>query len=498
MLFNSIEFLFVFLPLTFFVYFWLNHARKLVAGKAWLVLSSLFFYGWWNPVYLPLMLVSISVNFWLGRHLGRPGLVAIGPLRLRGQILLATGLVFNLGLLAYFKYADFFIANLNHSFDAGFDLPGIILPLGISFFTFTQIAYLVDCHREGTKEYDFLNYCLFVTFFPHLIAGPILHHKEMMPQFASTANCLRRYKNILPGLFLIAVGLFKKVLIADTFARWANAGYGQIAGQIAGQTAPLSFLDAWATSLSYTFQLYYDFSGYTDMAIGAALLFNIRLPINFNSPYQATDIQDFWRRWHITLSRFLRDYLYIPLGGNRRGKGRAALNLVLTFVLGGLWHGASWMFVIWGGLHGLAMVVHRLWMQLGFRMNPLLAWFVTFNFINLSWVFFRAENMDSAMRILRGMAGLGQTGAVTVLPALQMPQWMGLSAAPNATAQAFACLSLALAMVGLARNSQRRILQAPARQLMNHRLAIGYGVMALAAVYATMASSYTEFIYFNF
>lgn len=238
---------------------------------------------------------------------------------------------------------------------------------------------------------------LFVSFFPQLIAGPIVHHAEMMPQFASKWNLVKNYKNIALGIFIFSIGLFKKVVIADTFATWATNGFDK--------ANVLTLFEAWATSLSYTFQLYFDFSGYTDMAIGAALLFNIRLPINFNSPYKATNIQEFWRRWHITLSRFLRDYLYIPLGGNKLGKLRTYLNIFIVFLLGGLWHGASWMFLMWGALHGTAMVIHRIWQDLGFKMNRVLAWFITFNFINITWVFFRAKDLESAKKVLFGMFG---------------------------------------------------------------------------------------------
>lgn len=250
----------------------------------------------------------------------------------------------------------------------------------------------------GTKQYDFLNYCLFVTFFPQLIAGPIVHHKEMMPQFANLKNRVINYKNIALGLFIFSIGLFKKVVIADSFAVWATNGFDK--------AAVLNLFEAWATSLSYTFQLYFDFSGYCDMAIGAALLFNIKLPINFNSPYKALNIQDFWRRWHITLSRFLRDYIYIPLGGNRKGRLRTYVNLMATFIIGGIWHGAGWTFVFWGFLHGVALVIHRIWSELGFKMNKFLAWFITFNFINITWVFFRAKDWDDALKVLKGMFGL--------------------------------------------------------------------------------------------
>jgi D-alanyl-lipoteichoic acid acyltransferase DltB (MBOAT superfamily) len=309
--------------------------------------------------------------------------------------LLTFGVISNIALLGYFKYTDFLIENINLISDAHLPTLDLALPLAISFFTFQQISYLVDSYRQETKEYDFLNYSLFVTFFPQLIAGPIVHHKEMMPQFAKVKNKVKSYKNISIGLFIFSMGLFKKVVIADKFSIWANTGF-----DVANT---LNLFEAWATSLSYTFQLYFDFSGYTDMAIGLALLFNIKLPINFNSPYKATDIQDFWRRWHITLSRFLRDYIYIPLGGNRKGEFRTYTNLMATFILGGIWHGAGWTFVFWGFLHGLALVIHRAWSKVGFKLWTWLAWLITFNFINIAWVFFRAKEWDDAVKILDAM-----------------------------------------------------------------------------------------------
>ncbi len=304
----------------------------------------------------------------------------------------------NILLLCYFKYSDFFIENLNLILNNSISLINLALPLAISFFTFQQIAYLVDSYRGETTEYDFLNYSLFVTFFPQLIAGPIVHHKEMMPQFASKWNLIKNYKNIATGLFIFSIGLFKKVVIADTFAQWATTGFDK--------SPVLNFFEAWGTSLSYTFQLYFDFSGYTDMAIGAALLFNIKLPINFNSPYKALNIQDFWRRWHITLSRFMKDYIYIPLGGNRNGSLRVYANILATFIIGGLWHGAGWTFIFWGFLHGLALVIYSLWRKTGYSIPKVFAWFMTFNFVNISWVFFRAEEWEHALTVLKGMAGL--------------------------------------------------------------------------------------------
>ena len=394
MLFNSYEFIFLFLPLSFFIYFYLLQNRLVIGAKGFLVFASLFFYSWWNIAYFPIILSSMLFNYVIGNSLNEN----FKQVRVHKKSLLTFGVVANLALLGYFKYTDFFLENFNLLFDGSMPLLHLALPLAISFFTFQQIAYLVDSYRCETAEYDFLNYALFVTFFPQLIAGPIVHHAEMMPQFASKWNLVKNYKNIATGLFIFSIGLFKKVVIADTFAQWATAGFDQ--------AEYLNLIEAWATSLSYTFQLYFDFSGYTDMAIGAALLFNIKLPINFNSPYKALDIQDFWRRWHITLSRFLRDYIYIPLGGNRKGPFRTYNNILATFILGGIWHGAGWTFVFWGFLHGMALVVHRFWKQLGFTMPKVLAWFITFNFINIGWVFFRAKEWDDALKVLGGMTGL--------------------------------------------------------------------------------------------
>jgi len=393
MLFNSYEFIFAFLPLTLIIYFYLLNKRLIVGAKGFLVFASLFFYSWWNIAYLPLILISMLFNYIIGNSLNGNK----DNIKINKKSLLTFGIIANLSLLGYFKYADFFIGNINYISSNNIPLLELALPLAISFFTFQQIAYLVDSYRTETAEYDFLNYALFVTFFPQLIAGPIVHHKEMMPQFASKWNLVKNYRNIAVGLFIFSIGLFKKVVIADTFSVWATNGFDK--------AEVLNLLEAWATSLSYTFQLYFDFSGYTDMAIGIALLFNIRLPINFNSPYKAKDIQDFWRRWHITLSRFLRDYIYIPLGGNKKGSFRTYSNLMATFILGGLWHGAGWTFVFWGFLHGFALVLHRFWKALGFTMNSILAWFITFNFINISWVFFRAKEWDDAIKVLKGMFG---------------------------------------------------------------------------------------------
>jgi len=396
-LFNSNEFIFAFLPITFFIYFYLNHKRLVEGGKGFLVFSSLLFYSWWNIAYLPIILSSMLFNYLVGNSLNSEA----DNHRFSRKSILVFGIFSNVALLGYFKYTDFMVDNLNYWIFTE-DVPNLdlALPLAISFFTFQQIAYLVDSYRQETKEYNFLNYALFVSFFPQLIAGPIVHHKEMMPQFTKPKNKIKNYRNIAMGLFIFSIGLFKKVVIADAFAVWATVGFDT--------SITLNLFEAWATSLSYTFQLYFDFSGYTDMAIGLALLFNIKLPINFNSPYKSSDIQEFWRRWHMTLSRFLKEYVYIPLGGNRGGEFRTYNNLLATFVIGGIWHGAGWTFVFWGFLHGIALVIHRAWSKLGFKIWGWLAWFITFNFVNIAWVFFRAKEWGDAVKVLSGMFGLSK------------------------------------------------------------------------------------------
>ena len=409
MLFNSYEFIFAFLPITFFIYFYLNSKRLIIVAKGFLVFASLFFYSWWNIVYLPLILSSILFNYIIGTTLSKSSednKIGLNKTFSKKSIL-TFGIVCNVALLGYFKYTNFFLENFNGIFGSNIPLQHIILPLGISFFTFTQIAFLVDSYRNEVKEYDLVRYMLFVTYFPHLLAGPILHHKEMMPQFANLKNSVINYRNVAVGLFIFSIGLFKKVVIADTFAVWANAGFDT--------ATTLNLIEAWATSLSYTFQLYFDFSGYTDMAIGVSLMFNVKLPVNFNSPYKALNIQDFWRRWHMTLSRFLRDYIYIPLGGNKKSPSRTYVNLLATFVIGGFWHGAGWTFIFWGFLHGMALIIHRVWSTLGFKMWSWLAWFITFNFVNVAWVFFRAKEWDDAVRVLKGMIGLCGLGIKSIV-----------------------------------------------------------------------------------
>ncbi len=493
MIFSSPAFILAYLPIVFFVYFYFNKLRLVSAGKLWLVAASLFFYGYWSINYIPLLLGSILFNFIVG--------CAISPyakgLRVPAsrKVLLGLSIGINLALLGYFKYANFFIDNLNAAANTSFSLTQIILPLGISFYTFTQIAFLVDSYKGEAKEYDFVNYALFVTFFPHLIAGPILHHKEMMGQFKSKWTLAVRYRNIFLGLFIFSIGLFKKVIIADTFAVWADAGFASGASH--------DFFSAWATSLSYTFQLYFDFSGYCDMAIGAALLFNIWLPINFNSPYKSLDIQDFWRRWHMTLSRYLRDYLYIPLGGNRCSSARVHFNLMATFVLGGFWHGASWMFIIWGALHGGALVLHRIWKKLGFSMPTALAWIVTFLFVNVTWVFFRATSLADALTILGGMIDYNSIGSLQVssIPTEKLA-WAGVGAdmllewlSPGIAANVLCFAMIAAAFVLI---TQKNSFEITTQNGLGWKKTLWMSLLFIIAMYSTVQSTSTVFLYFNF
>ncbi|MAO55037.1 MAG: membrane-bound O-acyltransferase family protein [Rhodospirillaceae bacterium] len=403
MLFNSYAFILVFLPAVLVGFYLLSRGGNRTALLGFLIFASLFFYGWWNPRFLTLIIGSILVNFWIAGRITQGGDAG-------GRAWMWAGITANLGLLGYFKYAGFFVANLEAVLDADWQIPTIVLPLAISFFTFQQITYLVDTRRGLVPHHRFSEYCLFVTFFPQLIAGPIVHHREMMPQFADPGRFRFDWDNLALGLSVFFVGLFKKVVIADTMAGFATPVF---AAAEAG--APIGLIDGWGGALAYTFQLYFDFSGYTDMAIGLALMFGIRLPLNFYSPYKATSIIDFWHRWHMTLSRFLRDYLYIPLGGNRRGRVRRHVNLMVTMVLGGLWHGAGWTFVAWGALHGAYLVLNNLWRALADRTGvpiPGGAWtarVLTFLAVVVAWVLFRADTMAGAGEILAGMAGANGT-----------------------------------------------------------------------------------------
>ncbi len=410
MLFNSFEFIFAFLPITASVYYILKETSGQKISIAWLATASLFFYGWWNFSYLLLILISIGFNYLTGVFIGK--LIKKnkkGP----AKLITILGIGFNLLLLAYYKYAGFLIENINWLFGQSFSIHKIILPLAISFFTFQQITYLVDVYKKKAQDYDFITYCLFVTFFPQLIAGPIVHHHEMMPQFLQNnrpEKTTRLHENFSVGITLFVLGLSKKVLLADTISTFSTPVFEAAA---AG-TSP-SFSGAWGAVIAYALQIYFDFSGYSDMAIGLARMFGIVLPMNFNSPYKASSIVEFWRRWHMTLSRFLWQYLYIPLGGNRKGVVRQCMNIMVTMLLGGLWHGAHWTFILWGVLHGLFIGLNHLWAKtLGNKMEIINRYAflknmgstaLTFFVVLISWVLFRAESLQASLLFYKSMFG---------------------------------------------------------------------------------------------
>ena len=403
MVFSSFEFIFLFLPIAYVVLAILARFRAARLSIIWLLLASLVFYAYWNPYYLVLIIGSILVNYGAGYLIDPDRQTSQGVRR----TLLTLILVLNLALLAYFKYLVFFVDTARALDMTNMTMGKIILPIGISFFTFQQISYQVDRYRGEVSNKNFLNYALFVVYFPQLIAGPIVHHKEMLDQFDEGRGIKINYANLSYGLTYFFVGLAKKSLLADPLAVHANAVFAA-----SEQGLKIGTFDAWTGALAYTGQIYFDFAGYSAMAIGLAAMVGIRLPLNCDSPYKSLSIQEFWRRWHITLSRFLRDYLYIPLGGNRHGEGRRLLNLALTMLIGGLWHGAAWTFVVWGGLHGAYLVVNRAFDVVIRKRVPSLfatiparaaSWATTFVAVVAAWVFFRATSFGSAFSILGSM-----------------------------------------------------------------------------------------------
>jgi alginate O-acetyltransferase complex protein AlgI len=416
MLFHSFEFVFLFLPIVFIGFFVIARGSAQLAAF-WLALASMVFYGWLVPKFLLLLLASILFNYAMGLAISRMSN------RTGAKFLLMFGVCANLSLLAFYKYAKLFLVTFNAVVGSDLPIPEIALPLGISFFTFTQIAFLVDVYRKEAHEYGFIHYVLFVTYFPHLIAGPILHHRHVMPQFSSREAYRLDLNNVAQGLSIFTIGLVKKILVADNFANYANTVF-----DAANHNVQMTFGAAWVGVVAYALQLYFDFSGYCDMAIGISRLFGIQLPLNFNSPYKAKSIIEFWRRWHMTLSQFLQQYLYIPLGGNRKGKSRRYLNLMITMLLGGLWHGANWTFVVWGGLHGAFLIVNHAWRALVGDGRPFkyispgmydaLRTLLTFLCVTIAWIVFRANSLAAAFIVLK--ACFGATGDYLPFPDISL------------------------------------------------------------------------------
>lgn len=498
MVFSSLEFIYLFLPPVLFGFLCLRALRLETAIIWWLIVASLIFYMCWSPKHLLLLLFSISFNYLLHLQLKRS----------QSKSVLAFGITLNLGMLGVFKYADFFIGNF--SFVTGIEIAelSLILPLAISFYTFQQISFLRDTYQDKLANCDFKRYMLFVSFFPQLIAGPIVMQRDTIPQF-TISNFTNRYAmNLMTGATLFAIGLFKKIVLADGIAPVANAVFN-----LADQGTSLPMEAAWLGSIAYTFQIYFDFSGYCDMALGLALMFGIRLPINFNSPYRALSIVEFWRRWHITLSRFLRDYLYIPLGGNKSGLLGTRGNLAITMLLGGLWHGAGWNFIIWGGLHGGYLMINHIWSgsQLGQTSRTIIhpyvyasfAWLITMVAVITAWVFFRAETFDGAMIILQSMFGLSKDFSFQV--------WHEII--PNAELVIYALIAMTAIVILLPNsieltrhykpvlNTTKELGKPLINLLWSPRPLWGVSLVAIfifAIIQTYRLNDLTEFIYFNF
>lgn len=394
MLFNSYLFIFLFLPITWFVYFALNRYKLIDLSKGWLLVASLFYYSYWNLKYLPLILISIFFNYALTQQM------LDEKTEKRKKLLFYAGLIFNLGLLGYFKYMGFFLENISDLTGWQFEAIKIALPVGISFYTLQQIAYLVDVFQgAATGERRLLEYALFVVFFPHLLAGPIVHYDQMMPQYQSLKLKVFSKRNIALGIFIFVIGLSKKVIIADTLSVWVNEAFQQ--------TDKLHLFYAWGTSLAYTLQLYFDFSGYSDMAIGIGLLFNFQLPQNFNSPLRAGNINDFWSKWHMTLTAFIRTYIFTPIAKLLpKNFHYSMLAMILAMTIAGIWHGAAWTYIVYGILHGIAIVIHYYWKKSKRKLPHFWGWFLTFNFVNLSFIIFRANSLTEAFQVMKGMIGL--------------------------------------------------------------------------------------------
>lgn len=475
MLFNSPFFLLGFLPLSLLAYFIAARKATPVVAQWILCAASMVFYGYWSLPYLALLLTSIAVNFSVGRRLSdQPS-----------RRLLVIGLVFNLSVLGYFKYTDFAIDNLNAVFGTEIGLLHIVLPLGISFFTFQKLAYLIDCYGGLVKEHNPRRFLLFVLFFPQLIAGPIVHHTEIIPQ-------LKRQEEggwpaselIAQGVFFLLVGLFKKIIIADSIAPYADLGFTNVGA--------LTFLDAWTAALAFSLQLYFDFSAYSEMAVGLALLFGIRLPQNFNSPYQATSITDFWRRWHMTLGAFMRAYLYIPLGGNRRGLTNQMTALILTMLIGGIWHGAAWTFIAWGALHACLLAAHKLWSRWGFTLNSAIANFLTVTLVVMAWIPFRAGSITDAMAFCAPLFGLKDFGLPVLYGQFSIEGWLPVLS--KTLYQGHEILGLILLMLWCTKAPNTYVCWNKAQPTL--KWAAGLSFMGLASLLSLGAP--TSFMYWSF
>ena len=479
MVFSSHVFIFAFLPAVLLGYYLLPRffagSRLRRVQNLFLIAASLFFYGYFNVSYLLLIAASILVNYLLALAIQN------GRRQRLVKLCFVVGVLFNVLLIGYFKYYDFFIENINFIFRSSYALKHLLLPLGISFFTFQQLSFLVSVYQKEEQVEDFISYCVFVLFFPQLVAGPIVLYSEMIPQFADESRCRFNGDNMAAGVYLFCIGLFKKAVVADTLALFVDNGFAQ---------SSLGLAAAWATSLSYTLQIYFDFSGYSDMAIGLGKMFNIDIPWNFLSPYRSESFTVFWRRWHITLGRALSSYIYKPLGSSRRGRARTFLNTMATFLISGLWHGAAWTFVLWGGIHGLFVAGEKLLGDRLERVPKALRVALTFLLVNVLWVLFRAESFSQAGMVYSGMLSfgslnLGQLAALVLDNSFDFPTIVDI-------AYLFSLLAVLLAVVFRCRNT---------RELLEHfrcsgrNLAFTVFLFCFSVIHLSRGSI---FIYFNF
>lgn len=484
MLFNSYLFILAFLPITLIGYYGLHKAEMHNMAKLELILGSFVFYAYNNVYYVVLLAFSILFNWCMSR------LIQNSKEKRGKKIFLIIGLCVDIGLLLYFKYFNFFISNANLLFKSNFIYRNIILPLGISFFTFQQISYLVDTYREDTTDYNFLEYAAFISFFPQLVAGPIVLHSELIPQFREKENWKFSHEYFAEGLYIFSLGLLKKVIIADTLGKavtwgWTNIDY-------------LTAMEIVVVMISYTFQIYFDFSGYCDMAIGIGKMFHISLPVNFNSPYKADSIVEFWKRWHMTLTRFLTKYVYIPLGGNRKGKLRTYVNIIIVFLVSGLWHGANWTFVLWGFIHGVANALNRMFDGIWKKIHYMFRWIITFGFLNFTWLLFRSNSVSQAINLLKRILLMRertinlQLQSCYVLPGVE---WLGRHFMEASTdILAMACMILALGgslLICLKnKNLHEKAFQPSMAKVFLTSVALVWSVVSLSGI--------STFLYFNF
>ncbi len=487
MLFNSYIFVFLFFPLVVAGYYWLHHVKLEKTALGYLIVMSMVFYGYNSVQYLAILVVSILVNYLLVKGMDRTrGLAG-------RRLFLMIGLLYNLGILFYFKYYDFFIENVNAVLKTDYRLLRLALPLGISFYTFQQLSYVIDSYRGDCERYGLLEYAAYVCFFPQLIAGPIVYHDELIPQLRAGENHHIRYENLCRGIYAFSLGMAKKVLVADTLSKVVTVGYENVDA--------LNSISTILVMICYAMQIYFDFSGYCDMAYGIGFMFNVELPVNFNSPYKAASVREFWDRWHMTLTRFFTKYVYIPLGGSRRGTVRTYGNTMIVFLVSGIWHGANWTFILWGIVNGLGNLYDRLFDRILQKIPRMFRIVVTFCFCTVAWSMFRAESVAQGLQMIGNLGVYGDgklygeiadvfnqiievrlLGRLGLQPLIQTYPWFMLTV--FVALLLLACLAL--------RNTQEKVNDG---RYGTKRILVIVGLLLWSIL---SLSEVSEFLYFNF